>query len=183
MVIPCGYALPDTSVLDCRGLGTRLPESDSRVLQSLLTEVQQLRLAIERSTLLGTRTQIAISKLQMQETRASQFSRELANLREEAPGLAMDKARLSDRLKQVEDSRTSLQFNSPDSRADLEGQIRQIKIAIEEAAAKETRRRARESEITIQYQAAQSEVADSRSRIAEMERALDAAIQQLTKPR
>ena len=66
-------------------------DSDPRVLQSLLTEVQQLRVAIERSTLLGTRTQLVISKLQMQETRASQLSRELANLREEGPNIATEK--------------------------------------------------------------------------------------------
>ena len=37
---------------------------------------------------------------------------------------------------------------------------------------------AREGEIAAQLQAAQSQIADSRNRIAEMERALDAAIQQ-----
>ena len=48
-------------------------DSDSHLLQALLTEVQQLRVAIERSTLLGTRTQLVISKLQMQETRVSHY--------------------------------------------------------------------------------------------------------------
>jgi chromosome segregation ATPase len=158
-------------------------DSDARVLQSLLTEVQQLRVAIERSTLLGTRTQIAISKLQMQETRAAQLSRELDNLRDEGPSLSMEKARLSERLKQAEEARTSPQFNSSESRGELESQIRQMKLTIEEFGAKETRRSAREGELAGQAQAAQAEVADSRSRIAEMERALDAAIQQLLKPR
>src|SRR5678815_2776293 len=44
--------------------------ADSNVLQALLSEVQQLRMAIERSTLLGTRTQLAISQLQLQESRS-----------------------------------------------------------------------------------------------------------------
>ena len=44
---------------------------------------------------------MAISKLQMQETRAAQLSRELDNLRDEAPSLAMEKARLAERLKEA----------------------------------------------------------------------------------
>jgi hypothetical protein len=157
-------------------------DSDSRVLQSLLTEVQQLRIAIERSTLLGTRTQLAISKLQMQETRASQLERELVSVREESSSIASEKARLSDSLKQAEEARTSPQFSSPESRSDLESRIRQMKLAIDDYTARETRRAAREGELASQAQAAQSEVADSRSRIAEMERALDIALQQLLKP-
>ena len=158
-------------------------DGDSKILQSLLTEVQQLRIAIERSTLLGTRTQLAISKLQMQETRASQLSRELASLRDESPNLAAEKARLTDRLKQAEESRSAPQFSMPETHNDLESQIRQIKIALDETAWREVRRTAREGEIVAQFQAAQAEVFDSRNRIAEMERALDAAIQQLLKPR
>jgi hypothetical protein len=156
-------------------------DSDPHVLQSLLTEVQQLRLAIERSTLLGTRTQLTISKLQMQETRASQLSRELASLREDAPNIAMEKARIAEELKRAEEARTSPQFASPDSRSDLESRIRQMKLAMDDATAKEARRSAREGELSAQYQAAQAEAADSRNRIAEMERALDTAIQQLLK--
>ena len=156
-------------------------DSDSRTLQTLLTEVQQLRMAIERSTLLGARTQLTISKLQMQEARASQLSRELAGLRDDVPNIAAEKARIQEELKRAEEARTSPQFSSPDSRADLESRIRQMKLAIEEASAKEARRTAREGELAAQFQAAQAEATDSRNRISEMERALDAAIQQLLK--
>jgi chromosome segregation ATPase len=156
-------------------------DPDPRVLQSLLTEVQQLRLAIERSTLLGARTQLAVSKLQMQETRAAQLSRDLANLRDAAGDLAIEKVRNAERLKAAEESRNSPQFSTPEMRNELESQIKQLKLNIEEFGGKESRRAAREGELAVQAQAAQAEVADSRSRIAEMERALDAAIQQLLK--
>jgi hypothetical protein len=42
-------------------------DTDSRVTQALISEIQQLRLAIERSTLLNARTQLAISQFQLQE--------------------------------------------------------------------------------------------------------------------
>jgi chromosome segregation ATPase len=159
-------------------------DSNSRVLEALLSEVQQLRMAIERSTLLGARTQIAMTKLQMQETRVSQLSRELTSLRDEAANAEAEKTRAAELLKRAEESRGYPEFNSSKAAAeDLESRIRQIKLAIEEAGAKQTRVAAREGEIASQYQAAQAEANDSRSRIAEMERALDQAIQQLVKPR
>jgi hypothetical protein len=57
-------------------------ENDSRTLQTLLSEVQQLRVAIERSTLLGARTQLAISQLQLQEGKAERLSKDLLDARE-----------------------------------------------------------------------------------------------------
>ena len=93
----------------------------------------------------------------------------------------MEKARISEDLKRAEEARTSPQFASPDAHSDLESRTRQMKLAIEDAAAKEARRNVREGELAAQFQAAQAEVADSRNRIAEMERALDVAIQQLLK--
>src|SRR5690242_5528360 len=53
-------------------------ESDQQTLQALLSEVRELRLAIERSTLLGTRAQIALSRLQTQEEKAARLSQQLA---------------------------------------------------------------------------------------------------------
>ena len=54
-------------------------------------------------------------------------------------------------------------------------------MMLEMSAGHEERRAAKEAELTAQYYAAQREVQDSRNRIAEMEKALDAAIQQMLK--
>src|SRR5258705_7350643 len=77
-------------------------ETDSRVLQTLLSEVQQLRVAIERSTLLGARTQLAISQLQLQESRSERLSRELTALRDSTSQLEGQKSRLSQGVKEFE---------------------------------------------------------------------------------
>ena len=61
--------------------------------------------------------------------------------------------------------------------------LRQRKADLNGLTAAEQQRSAREAELAAQLQAAQNEIADSRSRLAEMERALDAAIQQLSKPK
>jgi uncharacterized coiled-coil DUF342 family protein len=61
------------------------------------------------------------------------------------------------------------------------GQIKDLKTMLEMSAGREERIAAKEGELTAQFQAAQREVQDSRNRIAEMEEALDAAIQQMLK--
>jgi hypothetical protein len=56
---------------------------ESPALSSLMTEVHELRLAIERSTLLGARTQIAIQRLQTQEARVTSSAKALEDARKE----------------------------------------------------------------------------------------------------
>src|SRR5260370_40594918 len=53
-------------------------------IPALLSEVHQLRLAIERSTLLGTRMQISLQRIQMQEVRTARLSQDLDRLRKES---------------------------------------------------------------------------------------------------
>ena len=150
-------------------------ETDQLVLQSLLTEVQQLRLAIERSTLLGTRTQIALTRLQMDEGTAAKLSQELNDVRRQAVSLGARKAQIAERIK-------NLEATNPPAASPLLLEIKQSKLELEEVAADEQVRNARESEIAAQFQAVQNQLAESRARISEMERALDGAIQQLLKP-
>jgi hypothetical protein len=68
-------------------------------------------------------------------------------------------------------------------RADLDKQLKQDKLELESAAAQELRFAAREGELTSQAMTAQREVQESRAWISEMQRQLDAAIQQMLKPR
>jgi len=49
-----------------------------------LAEIRQLRLAIERSTLLGMRMQISLQRIQMQEMRTTRISQELERARKDA---------------------------------------------------------------------------------------------------
>ena len=66
-------------------LAAQSAESDQRITQTLISEIQQLRLAIERSTLLNARTQLAISQLQMQEATVARLTRQLDEARVQGP--------------------------------------------------------------------------------------------------
>jgi len=156
--------------------------SDSHTLETLLTEVRELRLAIERSTLLGARAQLAIGELLLQDAAVARLSQQYNDVRAQGVGSAGHLTEISNNMKRLESGRTAPEWESPQMHDQLENAIQQAKADLERATAAEQQRAARESELLNQLQAAQAQAADARSRIAEMERALDAAIQQMTRP-
>ncbi len=159
------------------------PSENEKVTQALISEIQQLRLAIERSTLLGARTQLSISQMQLQETSVARITQQLGDLRAQGPGLAGHRTRLAENIRDLEQRRTSPEYASGAKKEELETMLKSVKLELDQANATELNRSTRESELASQLQAAQAEIADSRARIAELERALDSAIQQLLKPK
>src|SRR4051794_10159938 len=83
------------------------PADTEKVTQALISEIQQLRLAIERSTLLGARTQLAISQQQLQETAIVRISSQLAELRTQATGLAGRRTTLAESIRDLDQMRTA----------------------------------------------------------------------------
>jgi hypothetical protein len=158
-------------------LAAQNAEPDQRVQQALISEIQQLRMAIERSTLLNARTQLAVSQLQLQETAVARITQQLNDIRMSAPSIAHRKAQAEAEIKRIE----GLTPGKPEYEQ-AKDVVPHLKLELEEFAITEQQRSAREGELAAQLQAAQNQIADSRSRIAEMERALDAAIQQILKP-
>jgi hypothetical protein len=160
-------------------LAAQSSEPDQRVTQTLISEIQQLRVAIERSTLLNARTQLAISQLQMQEATVARLTAQLDAVKMQ--GQSRRVAALTEVVKEREEQRTKPEFSGPQQRERLEVELKNLKLELENAAAMEQQRAAREGEVAAALQAAQNQIADSRNRIAEMEKALDTAIQQLLK--
>lgn len=152
--------------------------SDQQLTQALITEIQQLRMAIERSTLLNARTQLAISQLQLQEQTVARVATQLNEVRARPEASGMIK-RLTGEIQELEQSRARTTDSS--KALQLEGHIREVKMQLENFTAMETQRAAREGELQVQLQQAQSHISATRGRIDEMERALDTAIQQMLK--
>src|SRR3954462_4946570 len=94
-------------------LAAQSAESDQRITQVLISEIQQLRLAIERSTLLNARTQLAISQFQLQETAVSRISQQLNEVKTQAAGMGGHLRQLAEAVKDAEQARTSPEFSDP----------------------------------------------------------------------
>jgi chromosome segregation ATPase len=150
-----------------------------RVTQTLISEIQQLRMAIERSTLLNARTQLAISQFQLQEQSVARLTTQLSEVRARAAESGGMLKRLTQELQETEQRRTTI--SDPKMARELDDHIRDMKARLEQFTSMETARAAREGELSVQLQQTQSAIAASRARIEEMERALDTAIQQMLK--
>jgi hypothetical protein len=159
-------------------LAAQTATSDQQLTHALITEIQQLRMAIERSTLLNARTQLAVSQLQLQEQTVARVTTQLNEVRARPEASGMIK-RLTAEIQELEQSRA--RATDPNKALQLEGHLREVKMQLENFTAMETQRSVREGELAVQLQQAQSHISATRGRIDEMERALDAAIQQMLK--
>src|SRR3954452_21236230 len=120
------------------------PADTEKVTQALISEIQQLRLAIERSTLLNARTQLAISQLQMQETAVARLSTQVNDSR--ASSLAARITALTERIRETEDRRAAAPAD-PTRRTMLDEEIRNMKAELAQFQAAETQRATREGEL------------------------------------
>jgi hypothetical protein len=146
-------------------------------MDALMSEVHELRLAIERSTLLGARTQIAIQRLQVQGERVTQAEKQLEEARKGVAGYQQMRQQLAAELKEHES--VLQRETNPDGRRALETRIDGLKRALADATG-EAPVRARENEMLIQFQNEQATLNRLQSDISQMESILDRAIQQVT---
>ena len=158
--------------------GQPSPATEPQTIQTLLNEVRELRLSIDRSTLLGARTQIALQRIQMQEARTARLSQGLDSVHQQAEEIAANRARLAARAKDNEDKAPGLADNH--ARQEAEEVAKQLKGEAERLAVTEQRVRAREAELGSQLQIEQGRLQELFSRVDEMERALDQAIRKIT---
>jgi hypothetical protein len=143
------------------------------VLGSLLTEVHQLRLAVERSTSIAPRVQLTLARLNIQEQRTVALGRDLDQIRQQLSAASLEKKRLSSNL---EDVQKDLQvFNNPSERASAEARQQLIKGLLAQQAIVEDRLRVREADAMQLLSAEQLRWADLNSKLDELERLLGPA--------
>lgn len=147
---------------------------------ALMNEVHELRLAIERSTLLGARTQIAIQRLQSQSDRVEQAEKKYNNARGAIEHYHQVKR---DMVYVIRDEEAQMRATSdPTARREIETRIATMKQQMADTSG-EAPLRAKEADAMIQFQNEQAALARVQSDISNMESLLDRAIQQLTQTR
>src|SRR6266699_6407079 len=93
-----------------------------QTLQQLLTEVRELRLAVQRATVSNTRFQMLIERVRVQQTHVDSLSRQLENVRSQVAEMKAAKPQMEQQIKDAED----LLDRTPDqsAHADLESRIK-----------------------------------------------------------
>lgn len=147
------------------------PSADPPTLQSLLSEVHQLRVVLEHSAALAPRIQIVVERLKLQQEQVARTSRELADLRDRLDHSRGELLRVQQRAQSLEGSET--QETDPNKRHDLDEALRMIKLDAEQMEKSTLQLQAREGELAGQLQSDQARLTELNDRLDQIERALN----------
>jgi hypothetical protein len=141
----------------------------SQTLESLLAEVRQLRLAIERSAILGPKMQLALQRMSMQDQKIARISSQLDNTRREIAARTDAQRRIADQIASHE--QRIVAETDPVRRKQLEGERENLKGI--PTATIDPQLLARETELASSLRTEQAVVQEISAKLDALERFLD----------
>jgi hypothetical protein len=144
------------------------PAANGATLQALLTEVRQLRVALERSTTVLPRLQLAIARYQMQQERVDRLDRELRTFRAQLASDSSSKDRMTASIKQFEDQAS--QTPDPAARSHIEEAAKAMKAELEQQTLREQSERTQEIEMSSLLKTEQGKLNDLSEQLNQLDR-------------
>ena len=155
---------------------TNKPESakgdGDQTLKQLLTEVRELRLAVQRATVSNTRFQMLIERVRVQQAHDA-LSRQLENVHSQLAEMKAARPQMEQQIKDAEDLLD--RASDPNAHADLESRIKGGKANLARLAQEDERLRNRETALDTELQAAQA-------KLNELNGQLDSLMSELKEP-
>jgi len=154
---------------DERPAPTVSPGEEDPVLRQLLVEVRQLRLALQRMTLLSTRFQMVIVRMRIQQSHVDGLNREMSGLRENISAKQTELDGLVERRKSAEEE---LERTAGPESGEMETNVRHLKVAAASLEREVQEYREREADLAVQLQIEQSRLDDLDDDLAALTREL-----------
>lgn len=134
-----------------------------QTLQQLLTEVRELRLAVQRATVSNTRFQMLIERVRVQQAHVDALSRQLENIHSQVAEMKAAKPQMEQQIKDAEDllDRTP----DPNAHAELDSRIKGGKANLARLAQEDERLRNRETAFDTELQAGQAKLNELSSQL------------------
>ncbi|HEY2011902.1 MAG TPA: hypothetical protein VGH38_00315 [Bryobacteraceae bacterium] len=142
--------------------------SEGATIQALLTEVRQLRLALERSTSVVPRLQLAIARFQTQQERVDRLDRELRAFRSQLASESSNKDRVAASLRLMEDRASQTQDQA--ARRPIEDAMKSMKAELEQQALREQQQRAQEIDIANQFRTEQAKLEELSDQLNQLDK-------------
>jgi chromosome segregation ATPase len=146
-------------------------EDDQQVLRTLLDEVRQLRLALQRSNALNHRVQITLERLRLQQGRVDSVARSLENVRSRMTDLKTARPQMEEQIKSAEELVARAADQS--RREEMEYQLKETKARLASWARDEEQLRERETALVSELQIEQSKLSELNGQLEIMVRQLD----------
>lgn len=118
--------------------------SQDSTIQALLKEVHALRIALERSNQIGPKIQIALARMQLQEERVRNATRQLQDARDKVADIQTKRTSGAERTKQLETQQA--QTVDPSARKQMDLDLLEMKAWIDRMGLLEQQARAKEAE-------------------------------------
>ncbi|MBS1828861.1 MAG: hypothetical protein JST93_26395 [Acidobacteria bacterium] len=145
--------------------------SSDALMQTLISEVRQLRLALERSTIVVPKIQMTLQRVQLQQDAVSRASRDLDAARNQLTRSADEQMHLSVEMKRAE--AVVAQEQDPLRRKDFEGRVAALKTSLDQMAATQAEQRVREGDLGVRLNYERAKLEELNDRLNTLERSLD----------
>jgi len=147
-------------------------KDEAHLLRTLVDEVRQLRLTLQRTTLVAYRVQFAFERQRLQQARVDSATKELATLRLQLENTRFTRTQFVERAKEVQGQLE--QEQDAKRRNMLEQQLKEFKKLLSTQAQQEQRQTEREVLLTAELQAEQVKLNDLTYQLDNLERELAA---------
>jgi chromosome segregation ATPase len=153
------------------GLG-QTPAKEPDTLQSLLSEVHQLRQDIEAMTVTSQRVQIALYALQMQDAAVARATQRLDNMKNMCQGEDVNRQHMASEVKRFESGLASGTQRVSDTKT-LELRLADMKSALETQTAAVQTCQAAEADAASQLRNDQASLVEPQDRIDRLDKSLE----------
>jgi chromosome segregation ATPase len=143
--------------------------TDSATLQALLSEVRQLRRAVEKQMAIGPRMQIILQRAQFQEQKVSRISQQLDEVRKQIAAETARQANANEHLARIEQDIQN--ETDPGKRSTLEDMRAGLKLVTGNGPDQQLR--ARETELSNSLDIEQATLNDFNQKLDALERQLE----------
>ena len=155
----------------CFAARAQAPASDVKTLQTLLAEVHQLRIVLERSSQIAPRIQIAVERLKLQQEHVARVARQLDEIRRDLDRTRSDQPKIQQRVQTLDDEVN--QAVDPGRRKALDDEAKMLKLESVQQEKSLQQMQAREGELMSQLQSEQARLTELNDRLDQIERALN----------
>lgn len=146
-----------------------VPQNDDKqLLQTILSEVRQLRSAVDKAQTNTSRLQIAIERLRRQQEQVDRLAAQLQETQNEAEMLKSSKPEMEEQQKQMENQ--IQQAQNQDIRLEMEAAYKEFKNNLAHQAERETQLEDLQTKLTAQLQGERSKLEEMNNQLDSLQR-------------
>jgi chromosome segregation ATPase len=158
----------------CQGLAlgqSNKPASDDQTLRALIKEVHELRVALQRNSLIAYRSQITVERIRALRERVDRLTKQLEDVRGEIAAIESETPRMAERIKELESEASA---ETVDERHKVLGaEVKDLKVRLDSTRQRDAQLHERETQLSTELAAERGKLDELDYRIEALDRELE----------